>query len=323
MFKRVLSLCLVLATVVCGGGGALASTPITIRLKGAFNEGMDSYYYLPQLIESVYERSNGTVTVVWGAGPEAIPASELGEAMSAGIVEMVYVPMSFLASHAPGLLGTNLTDPAVMRENGGVEFMDSITRETVNSRFLARAQNGSSFVLGVAEDVNSVADLQGMIIRGTVSNRGIIVSVGAEMTSMPFADVRQALDRNVIQGAASTIRDFVDFSMGGIIKTLILPGLFTSDAYLLIANHIWDRLDDVQKEALMSSAIDWEVDSLRYNTRMHSESVAILEAAGTRILELTGDERDEYIRRAHATAWEINEARDPETARKLREFTEN
>ena len=70
----------------------------------------------------------------------------------------------------------------------------------------------------------------------------------------------------------------------------------------------------------MSSAIDWEVDSLRYNTQMHSESVAILEAAGTRVIELTGEERAEYIRRAHETAWEINEARDPETAKILRGF---
>ena len=70
-----------------GGGGT--STPITIRLQGAFAEGTEHYYYFDQFCQSVSERSNGTVTVVWGSGPEAIPTDQLAEAMQNGIVEMV------------------------------------------------------------------------------------------------------------------------------------------------------------------------------------------------------------------------------------------
>jgi TRAP-type C4-dicarboxylate transport system substrate-binding protein len=322
MLKRVFCVCLVLVMVVCGGSSAFAaSRPITIRLQGAFGEASDHYFYLPQFIASVYTRSGGTVRVVWGSGPEAIPTTELADAMISGIVELVYVPVMLLTTHVPGLRGHTLTDPVVMRRSGGVEFVNSVTMEALNSRFLARTQNGSFFVLGIGSDVNSVSELRGMILRSTIANRALVASVGAEMVNIGWADVYQALERNVIHGLAGAPRDFVDNSLGGIVRTLIMPGVFTSDASLLIGNHVWDRLDDVQREAILSSAIDWEDESLRYNRRMIGEQLALLEAAGTRILELTGAERDEYVRRAYETGWAEAEAGSPEMARQLREFS--
>jgi len=306
-----------------GGTDAPAptSTPITIRLQGAFGEATDHFFYLPQFIESVYERSGGTVTVVWGAGPEAIPTGELAEALRNNIVELVYVPIAFLTSHVPGLQGHNLTDPNEMRVNGGVEFVDSVLEEALGTRFLSRTQNGSSFVIGVASEIESPSEIDGMIIRATTANAPLAIALGAETVSMGWGDVYSSLERGVIEGVAGSIRDFVDQSLGGMVETLITPGVFTSDASLVISSHIWDQLDEIQREAIMSAAIDWEAASLDYNRQMWNEAVTALEAAGTTILELTGAERDEFIAQAYTVAWEIAAANDPEMTETLRGFT--
>jgi TRAP-type C4-dicarboxylate transport system substrate-binding protein len=138
---------------------------------------------------------------------------------------------------------------------------------------------------------------------------------------MGWADVYQGLERGVMEGVAGSIRDFVDQSLGGMVRTLVVPGVFTSDASLVISDHIWSRLDDTQRDAIMSASIDWEKASLEYNRRMWSEAVTVLEAAGTRILELSGAERDKYVARAYDVAWGIAATNDPEMTEILRGFS--
>jgi TRAP-type C4-dicarboxylate transport system substrate-binding protein len=88
-------------TPAAGDTGAPSSKPITIRLSGAFAEGSDHYYYFETFCKSVSERSGGSVTVVWGHGPEAIPTDQIAEAMQNGIVELVYTPIAYVVTVAP------------------------------------------------------------------------------------------------------------------------------------------------------------------------------------------------------------------------------
>jgi TRAP-type C4-dicarboxylate transport system substrate-binding protein len=208
-----------------------------------------------------------------------------------------------------------------MRVNGGFEFVDSYLQEVLNTRLLARTQNGSRFVIGLASNIESPADVNGMVVRATTANVAVAIALGAETVMMAWGDIYSALERGVIDGACGSIREFTDNSLGGIVQTLIVPGLFTSDASLVISEHIWNRLDDMQKEALMAASLEWEQASLEYNQQMWNEAIATLESEGTRILELTGAERDEYIANAYATAWGIVYGNAPEITERLRGFT--
>jgi TRAP-type C4-dicarboxylate transport system substrate-binding protein len=90
-----------------------------------------------------------------------------------------------------------------MRESGGVDYVDSITSDVLKAHYLARTQDGSYFVLGMNKEVSSVVELKGLTIRGTSATKPLIASVDAEMVTMGWADVYQALEKNVVQGAAA------------------------------------------------------------------------------------------------------------------------
>lgn len=299
------------------------SKPITIKLQGAFAEGAEHYYYFEQFCKSVNERSNGTVTVVWGSGPEAIPTDQLAEAMQNGIVEMVYSPCTYLVTHAAALRGVKLTDPSEMRANGGVEYLNSIVSKTLNCQFLARMADASPYVLTSTKEIKSLDDFKGMVFRGTAAHKPILTSVGAEMTSMGWGDVYSALDRNTIEGAGGTIKDFVDNSLGDKIGYLIDPGLYCSDASLFISNAVWEKLDDVQKKAITDSAIDWEVDSKAHNEANNAANIAALEAAGTKVLKFEGEMLEQFVKGAYDAAWAEVEAVDAEVAKEMRSYTSN
>lgn len=331
-------LCLILALVMClslvacssnSGSPSGASTsntantssndsdPITIRLSGAFAESSDHYYYFQTFCKSVSERSNGSVKIVWGHGPEAIPTDQIAEAMQNGIVELVYTPIAYVVTVAPGLAGLKLTDPAKMRASGGVDYVNSITTKVLNAHYLARTQDGSYFVLGLNKKVKSMADFKGMTIRGTSATKPLIKSLGAEMVTMGWADVYQALEKNVIQGAGGTLKDFVDNDLGKVMKSVIMPGVYNSDSSLLIANKVWEKLNDTQKNAITQSAIDWEIDSLRHNNAANAKNIEALKAKGAEIIDMG----PEYSKAAYDAAWAEAMGVNAEVASKLRSYS--
>ncbi len=299
------------------------SKPITIKLQGAFAEGTEHYYYFEQFCKSVNERSNGSVTVVWGSGPEAIPSDQLAEAMQNGIVELVYSPCPYLVSHSAGLRGVKLMDAAEVRTNGGFEYINSIVSDTLNCQYLGRTADASPYVLTSTKEIKSLDDFKGMVFRGTAAHKPILASVGAEMTTMGWGDVYSALERKVVGGAGGTIKDFVDNSLGDKIGYLIDPGLYSSDASLLIAYNVWEKLDDTQKKAISDSALDWEKDSKTHNETNNANNIAALEAAGTKVLKFEGEMRDQFVKGAYDAAWAEVEAVAPEIAKEMRAFTSN
>lgn len=305
------------------GSGTTTSEPITIKIQGAFAEGTETYYYLDQFIQSVSERSNGTVTVEWGSGPEAIPTDQLAEAMQNGIVEMVITPCTYLVTHVPALRGVKMTSAPEMRENGGAEYLNQLVNDTLNCQWLAKTSVNSAYTLTSNKEITSLSDFQGMVIRGTAAHKPVITSLGAEMTSMGWGDIYSALERGVIDGCGGTLKDYVDNSLADKLGYVIQPGFFESDCSIFVANHVWEKLDDVQRQALIDSAIDWEKDSAEFYQTSNEENLAKLEEGGAKILTLEGEMLEQFMQGAYDAAWAEVEEADPQAAAEMRQFTSN
>ncbi|PKM84264.1 MAG: hypothetical protein CVU86_08130 [Firmicutes bacterium HGW-Firmicutes-11] len=331
--KKTLAILLVLvmvfALVGCGGTEpapepeeeVTESTPITIKFQGAFPEGTSHYYYFDQFVQSVSERSNGSVTIEWGAGPEAIPSDQLAEAMINGVVEMVYSPVTYLVTVAPVLNGVKMLDPLEARANGGVEYINELTQEYLNSVYLGRTAAESPYVLMSSKKIETIDDFKGQIFRGTAAYKPLLVGVGAEMVTMGWGDIYQAAEKNVINGVGGTMKDFVDNSIGKVVDYVIQPGFYCSDSSLFITNGVWDKLDDVQKQAIIDSAIDWEADSAVHYAGENQKYLDAVVADGAEVIELTGDVLDAYLKAAYDGAWKVVEEADADIAAKMRGFS--
>jgi TRAP-type C4-dicarboxylate transport system substrate-binding protein len=353
MTRRIISIAIVLiiafTLAACGGGGGStpapstggstapaetkpsepaetqkpAAQPITLKLSGAFPEGGAHYYYFDQFCKSVNEYSNGTLNVVWGHGPEAIPANELAEAMVNDVVELVFTPCTYLVSHMPVLAGVKLIDVEEARKNGGVEYINELTEKGLNAHFLARASDGVAYTISVNKKINTLDDFKGLTIRGTNAHTPLLKALGAGVVSMPQGEIYNALEKNVIDGAGGVLTDIVDNSLQEVLKYLILPGFYTSDSSLFVALGTWNKLDQVQKDALTKAAIDWEVDSKKHNTAIAQDVIKTITEAGMEVIELQGEMREKWLKLAYDGAWAEVEAADPEIAKKMRSFTSN
>ncbi len=301
---------------------APAAAALTIRLQGAFPEGGAHYYYFDTFCQSVAKYSNGTLNVVWGAGPEAIPANELPEAIKNDAVELVFAPYSYLVSFAPVLQAVKLMDPASTRANGGMAYLNEVSEQSLNAHFLGRASDGVSFVVAMNKKIDTLADFKGTTVRASAALSPLLSALGAGVVSMPLGDIYDALQRNVVGGAGLVLTDITDNSLQEVLKYLIQPGIYLSDSSLLIAMGTWNKLDDVQKAALSKASEDWEVDSKIHNTAIAADVMKTITAAGMQVIELQGAERDAWLKTASDVVWAEAEKADPTVAAKLKSFVQ-
>jgi len=297
-----------------------AVAPVTLKLQGAFPEGGAHYYYLETFQQKVQEYSGGTLTVEWGAGPEAIPANELAEALANDAVELVFSPYTYMVSFMPVMAGVKLMDPATCRTNGGYEYINEISEEGLNAHFLGRASDGVAFTIAVNKEIKTLDDFKGLVVRGTAAHEPLMKALGASVVSMPLGDIYDALERNVVDGAGSILTDIVDNSLQDVLKYLIQPGIYTSDSSLLIAMGAWNKLAPIQQEALSKAALDWEIDSKIHNTEINAEVIKTITDAGMKIITLEGAMRDTWVNTANDEVWKVVEAADPVIGPKLHSF---
>ncbi|MCC8084282.1 MAG: hypothetical protein LIP15_08635 [Clostridium sp.] len=104
-----LAVCIVFLTA-CGGkqtqplsGGAEGekeSKEVTLKLFAAWPENNSNLVDMEKFIQKVDEKSNHTVEIVWGGGPEAIPSNQMAEAIKNGIVDVAWTAHTYNVPHS-------------------------------------------------------------------------------------------------------------------------------------------------------------------------------------------------------------------------------
>lgn len=295
-------------------------TPVTLRLQGAFPEGTAHYYYLETFQQKVKEYSGGTLTVEWGAGPEAIPANELAQAMVSDTVQLVFTPLAYTVSHVPAIVGVKLLDPDATRTNGGFEYINELTEKNLNAVFLGRPANGLQFTIIVNKEIKTLQDFNGLRVRATSVYEPLLKALGAGIVSMPLGEIYDAFQRNVIDGAGVSLTDILDYNLQTVVKYLIKPLFYISDSSLLCAKGTWDKLAQVQKDALAKAALDWEKDAKVHYTSIQDDVIKKATEGGMQVLDFQGEMRDQWLKTAYDEVWKQTEAADPEVAAKLKSF---
>jgi len=188
---------------------ASAEKPIVLRLAethGADYPTTQGDYEFARLVE---ERSNGRIKI------EVYPGSQLGEERAVieqvqfGAIDFTRVSMSPLAAFSPDLNALQMpylyrnADHMweVLNSKIGDDFLDSM--EDAGFVGLSWFDSGARSFYNSVRPIKSVADLAGLKIRVQESDLmiGLVESLGAVATPMPFGEVYSGIQTGVIDGA--------------------------------------------------------------------------------------------------------------------------
>lgn len=294
---------------------------VTLAVTSAWAEGNSLLFNMEDFAKKVSEKTNGTVEVVWGGGPETIPTYQLVEALRNGVIDIAWTSHTYNVSHVPVMEAMKLTDAEKLRETGGFDFVRQLYKEKLNSHYIAATTNGLTYNLYTKNKIEKIEDFQGLTIRATPAYQAFVEGLGAGVVNTAPGEAYQALERNVIQGYGWPSVGVKDFGWQEVSKYIVQPAFYNVDVAIMMSDKAWNKLSENQQNAIMEAGKEVEAASNEYYVKAIADENGVLEAEGMEQLTLPSDVADAFIKLAYEKGWESAIKADPENANKLKEFS--
>jgi TRAP-type C4-dicarboxylate transport system substrate-binding protein len=295
-------------------------TNVTLKVYSAWAENNSMNYHLNDFISKVREKSGGTVDIVWGGGPEAIPTYQQAEAIKNGLIDIAWTAHTYNVSHIPVLEGAKLFDAAKLRSSGALDYLSGLYEDKLGTHFLGSPAAGLHYNLYLTQEVKTLADFKGMTIRATPAYQAFVEGgLGAGVVNNDPGDTYQALERNVIQGTGWPSVGIADYGWQEVLKYVLDPEFYNVDDAILINKGIWDKLSDQQKQAFNEAATEIEQEAqVYYADRVRSERDSYKDQVT--VITLSADEAQKYSDLAVGKAWENVVKNSPVEGPELKAF---
>lgn len=304
-------------------GLALAAGPVlaeevTLRGVTAFAKGTTFSRPFEAFVEHVNEIGKGVVQIDYVGGPEAVPPFELGNAVSAGVVDIANVTSAFYPNLVPTgdalHLATNTA--ADQRANGCYDKIDAIHQEQMNVKFLARTGDHIAFHLYLTKPIDK-PDLSGLTIRTTPVYRAMFETLGATLVRTAPGEVYTALERGAIDGYGWPVQGVLDLGWDEQTKYRVDPGFYQVDVNILVNLDKWGELSDEVKAVLEEAAL-WVEAKNADNVAINEAEAAKQAEAGIEVITFSDADSEKWLATAQSAGWAVVEGVDAAIAADLK-----
>ena len=247
--------------------GAAAAVAFIASVAQAQEIKLSAINYLPHAVDY------GAVFMSWvdevnkeGAGKVkievrafgSIPVINMANAVRSGVVDIANVPPAFYQTLLPWADGIKLStiSHAEMHRNGAEAFINAGHNEKVGVEYLTTYGDGDQFVLYLREKaIKKPEDLKGLKIRITPIYRALFTAFGAEVVTIPVAELPTTLERGVVDGYGWTTLSIRDNGFAKYTKYRIEPGFYTPNNAILVNLAKWRSLPKEVQDFLKKKAI--------------------------------------------------------------------
>jgi TRAP-type C4-dicarboxylate transport system substrate-binding protein len=300
----IISVMLILMMAACSGPSqpsepAQPSQPSqpapTVEVKELKMPGQspESFYGNPailQFIDDVEKYTNGEYKIkIYWAGTLA-EIKDLPELTRTGAIDMSYSSPGYYAGLFPLTNSTqsfcmvnNSLEQASYIWNGLFHNFAPIQQEyeKQNQHLLQRAHL-STYRMICTKPLATVADLKGKNFRGLPGAYfgKVMESVGAMNSSIPIAELPEALARGAFDGLTTNYQYVESLSFYETCKYLCFPVGNMTGPYITINLDLWNGFTPEVKEAFTKAAEDWMINDLNLQFATEDASLQAIKAKG-------------------------------------------
>src|SRR5262245_10991522 len=267
--------------------------------------------------KNVEKASNGRLTFVLN-GPETVPPFEQLQPVAAGAFHM----LAPVAIYHYGQTALAIAFDAVRgsmeerRASGLFEAADKHYQK-LGLKVIAvpiSAKTGYTFMLKAP--VGAEGDLKGRKIRGTPSYHPVIRMLGGAPVVIPIPEVYTALEKGVIDGAASPVVGLLGVKWYEAAKFVSQPAFGYTHQIFLMNLDAWKRLSEGDKKILREEGRKIEDVWFAEYDRMAREEIAELEKRGATVTKL-GPSQEKLNEVFAQGLWELAEKKSPAETKEI------
>lgn len=243
----------------------------------------------------VEEKTGGSITVEVFTSGQLGGDAQLIEALSldSGTVDIIITDASNFATYEP-TMGVSALPFQFKDFEMAWAFMDSEIEAAAeaklidqNMRVLAHYDNGFRCVTTGNKAINSPADMKNLLIR-TPENPVIMATMqamGANPQPLAFSDLYQALNQGTYDAQENPVPVIYNNNLFEVQKYLSITNHIYSGMCFTIAESIWQKMSDAQREVVAAAAVSSAESNRTMNKQQTQDLLSKLKDAGMTVIE--------------------------------------
>ena len=270
--------------------------------------------------KNVEAASKGNIKFVL-SGPETVPPFEQLQPVAAGAFQMLFTHGIYhygqtgLSTGLDAVRGT-------FEERRGSGLFEALDRhyQKIGIKVVAVALSAKTgYAFALKTPVTADGDLKGKKVRGTPAYHPLIRMLGGAPVVLPIPEVYTALEKGVIDGAASPVVGLLGVRWHEVAKYLAQPSFGFTHQLFLMNLAAWNRLSDADKKLLLDEGRKIEEVWYREYDRMADAEVKELIAKGVTVSQL-GPSKAKLDEVWSEGLWELAEKKSPTETKELRQI---
>ncbi len=284
-------------------GEGSAEDPIVLKGATAWDGNAINSVGFFMLKKKVEEMSKGRLKFEFVGGPEAIPPTELADAVRSGVVDVADLSTAYYASQLPGAQVLNYSEltPNEELENGAIDYLNTLHHEELNAHILGRSMAGG-YSMYAAEPVDNTGDLQDMVFRATPTYVPLIEALGAEYVETEGAEIYSAVERGVVEAYVWPDHGVSDMGLEEVTACQVKPFFWTIDDINLMNLDSWNSLPDDLKNIVEKASVEVANEVGERVEEFREKEAKLFAKAGVKTCELSDGDKLEKL--ANESAWQ-------------------
>jgi TRAP-type transport system periplasmic protein len=306
-----------------GAGIALAVTTVPaaaleLRMLTSWDRNNPAVPLLAEgFAKNVEKASNGNIKFVLN-GPETVPPFEQLQPVASGAFQMLFTHGVYHFGQTGISMGLDALG-GTMAERHATGVFDVIDKhyQKLGLKVVAVAINArSGYTFMLKAPVGADGDFKGRKVRGTPSYHALIRALGGAPVVLPIPEVYTALEKGVIDGAASPVVGLLGVKWYEVAKFVSQPAFGFTHQIFLMNLAAWNRLSDGDKKILRDEGRKMEDVWYQEYDRMAQAEIAELEKRGATVTKL-GMSQEKLNEVWAQGLWELAEKKSPAETKEI------
>ncbi|MFZ0449630.1 MAG: TRAP transporter substrate-binding protein DctP, partial [Desulfatiglandaceae bacterium] len=298
-----------------------AKGPIKLKMVTFLPKGDVSMTAWMAYVKDVNQKAKGELEIVYTGGPEAIPGFKQFDALSNGVVDMVFGCESYYGREVTGAAYTHLTrlTPMQERKNGYYDFRVNLLKK-FKIHYLGRAEFGPQFLIFTNKAVKRPQELKGQKIRVSATYEPFLKRLGAVTVTLPGSDIYTALDRGTIDGYAWAALGNIRAGWVEVCKYILEPRIYQMNIEGLVNLQTWQRLPRHLQKLMSDCMIENERKYTKIMAGIAENEFQEMQKKGMKVIQFSPADTKWYVNLAYEAGWDQVIKQNPTLGSKLRKL---
>ena len=295
-----------------------------IKAITSFETNNIAFKPMPQFLEMVEKESGGRLKIDWLGGPEVVKTFDQPEALRSGMIDMIlYIPTAYFKPILPvaEAKGCSMMTGPEERQSGAFAVWQEVFRSQCNAEILGFWATNLQFQLFTKDEITTLADLKGKILRVMPLYVPFVKALGASPITLPPPEVYTALQRGVINGFIFLEMGTTPFGWHEITRYRINPTFLRGEAAMAVNLDKFNSLPPDLQQVLKNCMIKMEVEGNEILKGVLDEEHEIMKKSGMKVIDLPEADGQKLRKVSYDITWEQVIKNAPNYGPRLKELT--